>query len=60
MIDKKNTNYVPLTLNEILKKIKKNKRVKIDKKELSYRKYNKGYKTLDFTKDFFTPAEIRE
>lgn len=60
MIDKRNTNYVPLTLNEILKKIKKNKNVKIERKDFSYRQYNKGYKKLDFTKDYFTTAEIRE
>lgn len=60
MIDKKNTNYVPLTLNDILKKIKKNKGVKIENKDFSYRRYNKGYKKLDFTKDYFTSAEIRE
>ena len=60
MIDKKNTNYVPLTLNDILKKIKKNKGVKIENEDFSYRRYNKGYKKLDFTKDYFTSAEIRE
>ena len=60
MIDKRNTNYVPLTLNEILKKIKKNKNVKIERKDFSYRQYNKEYKKLDFTKDYFTTAEIRE
>lgn len=60
MIDKRNTNYVPLTLNEILKKIKKNKNVKIERKDFSYRRYNKEYKKLDFTKDYFTTAEIRE
>ena len=60
MIDKKNTNYVPLTLKEVLKKIKKNRNVKIENKDLSYRRYNKGYKKLDFTKDYFATAEIRE
>ena len=60
MIDKKNTNYVPLTLKDVLKKIKKNRNVKIENKDLSYRRYNKGYKKLDFTKDYFTTAEIRE
>jgi hypothetical protein len=60
MIDKRNTNYAPLTLNEVLKKIKKNKNVKIERKDFSYRQYNKEYKKLDFTKDYFTTAEIRE
>lgn len=60
MIDKRNTNYVPLTLNEILKKIKKNKNVKIERKDFSYRRYNKEYKKLDFSKDYFTTSEIRE
>ena len=60
MIDKRNTNYVPLTLKDVLKKIKKNRNVKIENKDLSYRRYNKGYKKLDFTKDYFTTAEIRE
>ena len=41
MIDKRNTNYVPLTLKEVLKKIKKNRNVKIENKDLSYRRYNK-------------------
>jgi hypothetical protein len=48
--DKKNTNYIPLTVNEIIKKIKKNRNIKITSSDLSYIKYNKGYKKLDFTK----------
>ena len=60
MVDKTNSNYSPLTLNELKKKINKNKRVKVGRNDFAYGKMNKGYKNLDFTKDYFTVPEIRE
>lgn len=60
MGDRKNSNYVPSTLNEVLKKIKRNHKVKMYNSDFSYNRMNKGYKQLDFTKPYFTPSELTD
>ena len=54
------SDYVPLTLNEVKDKIKKNKRTsKRLRKKSCYLKMNKNYKSLDWNREFFTPEEVK-
>lgn len=54
----KNTNYVPPTLKEVLKKIKIN-RTRARNKKSTYKFLNKEYKKLNWTNDRFLSKDIK-
>lgn len=52
--------YVSLTLNEILKQIKRNKRLSKINYKKCYKIYNKKYKNLDWKKKYFSSSEVMQ